>query len=124
MFRVPNLDLREVPTSTLAYIGDAVIELYYRLEYISSMRTSDLAEKVRRSVSKFGQTELLDGIWNHLSDEEKEIAKRGMNSRSASRHGNDPLYRKSTGLETLIGYLFLKGDADRIDAILSGGVRR
>ena len=117
-------DIREVPVSTLAYIGDAVIELYYRLRYLEDLKTSKLAEKVRKRVSRSGQAGLLDSIWNDLSEEEKEIVKRGMNSRSATRYGNDPDYRKSTGIEALIGYLYLNNRIERIDSILSRGDER
>lgn len=114
-----DLDPKELPVSTLAYIGDAVMELFFRVEFLSSRRVSAIHEKVKENTSKHGQARLLDTVWEILSDEERGIVKRGMNSKTAKKHGNDLLYRKSTGLETLIGYLYLKGDLRRIEELLT-----
>ena len=122
LFRSPNSKIEEMPISTLAYIGDAVIELYFRLAYLKDVNTKTLAARVRKTVSKFGQAELLGRIWEDLTEEEMGVVKRGMNSKSAGRYGNDPLYRKSTGLETLVGFLFLKGRLDRLKELLERGM--
>ncbi len=117
-FEIPDVDLNQVPVSLLAYIGDAVMSLYYKTKLSVLMKPSRIENEVRKIVSKEGQAEMLDRLWNFLTDEELSVVRRGMNSRSAKRHGNDLLYRKSTGLEALIGYLYLSGKEDRIKEIL------
>ena len=113
-----EIDVVQAPVSLLAYIGDSVMSLYYKLEYIDLMKPSEIEKKVRRIVSRKGQAGILDAIWNDLSEDERSVVKREMNSKSATRHGNDPLYRKSTGLEALIGYLYLTGRHERLKEIL------
>ena len=117
-FEVPDVDLNQAPVSLLAYLGDAVMSLYYKTKLSILMKPSRIEPQVRKIVSKEGQAEMLDRLWNDLTDEEMNVVKRAMNSRSAKRHGNDPLYRKSTGLEALIGYLYLSGREDRIKELL------
>lgn len=112
-------DPKDFPISTLAYVGDAVMELFFRVEFLNEKKVSAIHEKVKENTSKHGQARILDVIWEILSDEEKGIVKRGMNSETAKKHGNDLLYRKSTGLEALIGYLYLKGDLRRIEELLT-----
>ena len=113
-----EVDVIQAPVSLLAYIGDSVMSLYYKLEYICLMKPSEIEKKVKKIVSRKGQAHILDSIWNDLSEDEKSVVKRAMNSRSATRHGNDPLYRKSTGLEALIGYLYLTKRDERLKEIL------
>ncbi len=114
-----EIQIIQAPVSLLAYIGDSVMSLYYKLEYIDLMRPSEIEKRVRKIVSRKGQANILDAIWNKLTEEEKSVVKRAMNSKSATRHGNDPLYRKSTGLEALVGYLYLTGRDERLKEILN-----
>ena len=51
-------------------------------------------------------------------EKEKDIYKRGFNSKNAKKRGNDLNYRKSTGLETLIGYLYISKNFERLKYIL------
>lgn len=119
LFSFPELDLRELPSSLLAYIGDEVMSLCMKLRFIKLLKPSRIEKEVRKRISREGQAAILDEIFPLLTEEEKEVVKRAMNSKIATRHGNDPLYRKSTGLEALIGYLYLKGDEGRIIELLS-----
>ncbi len=114
-----EIQIIQAPVSLLAYIGDSVMSLYYKLEYIDLMRPSEIEKRVRKIVSRKGQADILDAVWSKLTEEEKSVVKRAMNSKSATRHGNDPLYRKSTGLEALIGYLYLTGKDERLKEILN-----
>ncbi len=113
-----EIDVVQAPVSLLAYIGDSVMSLYYKLEYIGLMKPSEIEKRVRKIVSRKGQADILDAIWDDLSEDEKSVVKRAMNSKSATRHGNDPLYRKSTGLEALVGYLYLTERYERLKEIL------
>lgn len=124
LFEIPKLDIKRVPVATLAYLGDSIIELFYRIHYLGSYKVGVISSKVKNVTSRNGQAKLLEEVWENLSEEEREVVKRGMNSKSAKRYGNDPLYRKSTGFETLIGYLYLSGRKRRIMDILMTKVER
>ncbi|MCD6550772.1 MAG: ribonuclease III [Thermotoga sp.] len=114
-----NTKADNVPSAVLAYIGDAVLELVFRLKFAGNYRVSTIHEKVKEWTSKHGQAQMLDAIWDHLMEGERKIVKRAMNSKAAKRYGNDPLYRKSTGFEALVGYLFLKRNFQRIQHLLA-----
>ncbi len=118
IFQPPDIDLKQVPVSLLAYIGDEVMSFYLKLKFLKLLKPGEVEKKVREYVSKIGQSKLLEKVEKLLTDEEKAIVKRAMNSRSATRHGNDRDYRRSTGFEALIGYLYLKGDTSRLKKIL------
>ncbi len=119
LFEVPKVDIRRLPVATLAYLGDSVMELFYRIYFLGAYKVGVISSKVKNITSRSGQAKLLERIWESLSDEEKEVVKRAMNSKSAKRYGNDPLYRKSTGFEALIGYLYVSGREKRIMDILT-----
>lgn len=108
----------KLPPAVLAYLGDAVLELIFRSRFTGNYRMSVIHERVKEHTSKHGQAWMLENIWNLLDEKEREIVKRAMNSKAAKRHGNDPAYRKSTGFEALIGYLFLKRAFNRIEELL------
>jgi len=108
-----------VPSAVLAYVGDAVLELVFRLKFAGNYKISTIHERVKEWTSKHGQARMLESLWNLLTEEEREVVKRAMNSKAAKRYGNDPLYRKSTGFEALVGYLFLKRDFQRIQQLLA-----
>ncbi len=118
IFEEKDVDIHQAPISLFAYIGDAVMSLYYKLKLAHLMKPSRIEKEVRKIISREGQAELLDKIWNVLTEDERALAKRAMNSKSATKHGNDPLYRKSTGLEALVGYLYLAKKDSRLKEIL------
>lgn len=108
----------------LAYIGDAVYEVY--------IRTMMIAAKPDRPVHKLhilstgyvrahAQSELVHRITPKLNEEELGIIKRGRNSKSGYAPKNTDIieYRTATGFEALIGYLYLKGNNKRLLEILS-----
>jgi len=109
----------EIPVDVYAYIGDAVMNLIARMYAVGDgrIRVMNAQRKAAIFESAVGQAKLLDTIWDLLKGEEKTIASRGMNSKGARRRGNSPVYRKSTGLEALMGYLFLKGESERINEL-------
>ena len=123
LFSPPLLNLSEVPISLLAYIGDEVMSLYVKVHFAHLIKPSAIEREVRKRVSKKGQAELLERVKDLLNEEEMSVVKRAMNSKAATRHGNDPLYRRSTGLEALIGYLYIKGDVEKLEKILLLSVR-
>ncbi|ANQ53192.1 ribonuclease III [Thermosipho sp. 1063] len=114
----PNVNTNELSTDTLAYIGDAVFNLYVKLHYFKKTSVKKLHKNTQSVVNRNYQSILLDKILPNLSDEEFSYVKRGINSKGAGKYGNDPAYRKSTGFEVLIGFLYLK-DEERLYKLLS-----
>ncbi len=106
----------------LAYIGDAVYELYVR-EYHLNQGTTQvhaLHDKTTKYTNAQGQYEALKVIEPHLSEKELSIVKRGRNASSARKPGqaSQHIYRLSTGFEALIGYLYLNEEKSRLKTLL------
>ncbi len=115
-----NLDplaLKEYSPVTLAYIGDAVFELMVR----SHIATSgfDKIKNIHRStvdmVKAESQARVARNIFHELDEEEQEILRRGRNAKiNTPRNTTAVDYCLSTGFEALIGYLYLKGEQERL----------
>ena len=108
----------------LAYIGDSVFEVYMREKILKRniVRVEQLQKEVTKYVSAKGQAKALNELVekNVLTDAELDIVKRGRNyKRSTHPHHTDVVtYKYATGLEALIGYLYLKKDVKRLKEIL------
>ncbi|NLO35686.1 MAG: Mini-ribonuclease 3 [Clostridiaceae bacterium] len=116
-------DLREVPVSVLAYIGDAVYELYVRMHSCRDCLGKS-GQLHRRSVSKVkaqAQAQAVQKLLPLLGEDELSIYRRGRNSQpsSRSRHADPADYQMATGLEALIGYLALRNDDQRLDDLMT-----
>jgi len=115
-------DPRLLPTSVLAYIGDAVFELYTRLFVIENDEghVKGIHHKTIALVNAKAQAGAARKIMDVLTDEELHVFKRGRNAHSHSMAKNmDPVdYQVATGFETLIGYLYLLNRGERLKEIL------
>ncbi|WP_448375787.1 Mini-ribonuclease 3 [Fervidobacterium sp.] len=109
-------------TDSLAYLGDAVFNLYVKLYVLKDLKVKELHKLSNKYVSREGQSKILNGIRELLTEEESAIVRRGINSKGARKHGNDRLYMESTGFEALIGYLYLT-NKDRLLVLLKEGVK-
>lgn len=120
---INNIDLQSVSMQTLAFIGDSVYNVYIRtyLASISNMKTGKLHRNSIKYVSAKGQSKIIDMIFNILTEEEIQIYKRGRNTNihTVSKNVDVIEYKKSTGFETLIGYLYLKKDIKRLEKIIA-----
>lgn len=105
----------------LAYIGDAVFELYVRARLITKVhKVQELHQHAVRYVKAASQSQFLARLQPHLSEEEMQIMRRGRNAKgSVPRNANVVEYRRSTGFETLIGYLYLIGETVRLKELLA-----
>lgn len=110
----------------LAYLGDAVYEVYVR-EYLidKHIRVNDLQNAAIEYVSAKGQAVILESIKDKLTDSELDIIRRGRNAKShrAPKNTNISTYKYSTGFEALIGYLHLT-DKERLKEVISYIIRR
>lgn len=106
----------------LAYIGDCVFDLFVRTALVSSGQQdpNQLHAATSRLVRAEAQASMVHSILPRLSEEEAGIVRRGRNAKPghASRSAPVTAYRYSTGLEALIGHLFLSGKTERLLEIL------
>lgn len=111
----------ELPSVVLAYIGDAVYELAVR-EYLVSrglVNVNKLHREAVRHVRASTQARIFHALEGHLTEMEQAVIRRGRNAKSGhAPRGNSIIeYRESTGFESLVGYLYLKQEWDRLEEI-------
>lgn len=119
------MDTNLVNVITMAYLGDAVYEVYIRDYLIKSgiAKVQELQKEAIKYVSAKSQCKILNYLLdnNFLSDIEKDIVKRGRNYKRESHPKNTDIitYKMSSGFEALIGYLYLNNNVDRIKEIIN-----
>ena len=111
----------------LAYLGDAVYELYVREHLINEgiCKVKDLQKEAVKYVSAVAQAEILDRLigCGFLSSQEIDIVKRGRNAHSHQNKKTDIVtYKKSTGFEALIGHLYIS-DKNRLEQVMQEVLR-
>lgn len=112
-------EIQRLSPSALAYIGDAVYELYVRVFFLSPPRKLGIYHQlVVAQVCAEAQALHLQKLLPHLQEEEKDIIRRGRNAAN-TRHKrvHAETYQQASGLETLIGYLYLT-DTERLTELL------
>lgn len=123
-----DIDIRTYSPLTLAYIGDDVFDLIIRTIVVNKGNTSPnkLHSNTIQYVSARAQSNILDSIMPILTDEEKDIARRGRNSKPHSKAKNASTidYLKATALESVVGYLYLKNDMERIFELIKYGINK
>ncbi len=106
----------------LAFIGDAVYALRVRLKAVATGRGMHALHRFTTSyVSASAQSKALSVIAAELSDQELAMVKRGRNAHTrhpAPRSATSAEYAAATGFEALLGFLYLTGQSDRIDALI------
>ena len=118
-----KIDLQTVPMQTLAFIGDAIYNVYIRcyLAGNSNEKTGLLHKGSIKYVSAKGQSNIIEEIQEKLTDEEKLVYKRGRNTNIANVSKNVDVisYKRATGFEALLGYLYVKGNKKRLEEIIN-----
>ena len=108
---------------TWAYIGDAVYELFIRNKLINetNLKPHKLHIEAIKYVKAKSQAEKLNEIYEILTDEEKDIVRRGRNTQNhhLPKNSNVQEYMYSTAFEALIGYLYLTKQNARLKEILN-----
>ena len=119
------MNVKEVNVITLAYLGDAIYEVYIRDYLIRKgiAKVEELQKEAIKYVSAKSQSKILNYLIDNcfLSDEEIDIIKRGRNYNRLSHPKNTDIitYKMATGFECLIGYLYLDDKKERIDKIMN-----
>lgn len=122
-FNLCDVNPYEMAPLMLAYIGDAVYEVIVRTIVISkgNRQSSKLHKDSTSLVNAAVQAEFAERLMDSLTDEELTVYKRGRNANSHNKAKNATTgdYRKATGFEALIGFLFLQGRTERIHELLN-----
>ena len=105
-----------------AYVGDSVYELFIRTHLInnSNAKPHKLHIESIKYVKAKAQADILEKIYDVLTDKEKDIVRRGRNTENhhVAKNSNIADYAKSTAFEALIGYLYLSYQDERLSEIL------
>ncbi len=115
-------DVKLMPPLVWAYVGDCVYELYIRMQLVSHTKLNPhkLHIEAIKYVKAKSQAETLARIYDELSDEEKDIVRRGRNAENhhLPKNADATDYMYSTAFEALIGYLYLSKQDKRLEEIL------
>lgn len=113
--------LQTISVLGLAHIGDGVYELLVRTWLCANGKTTSkgLHKETVSYVRAPAQARAVEKIMDKLSDAEQAVYKRGRNAKvnSVPKNADISEYHSATGLETLFGYLYLKGERDRINEL-------
>ncbi len=119
----PKEEVELMSPLTWAYIGDAVFELYIRNKLINetNLKPHKLHIEAIKYVKAKSQAETLNKIYETLTDEEKDIVRRGRNTQNhhLPKNSNVQEYMYATAFEALIGYLFLTKQNERLKEIFN-----
>ena len=115
-------DVNTMSPLTWAYIGDGVFELFIRTHLINTtkLKPHKLHIEAIKYVKADAQAKILNEIKEKLTDEEKDIVRRGRNAENHHLPKNATVeeYSYSTAFEALIGYLYLTKQDERLKEIL------
>ena len=121
-----NLDktfVKNLNPLSLAFIGDSVQTLFVRTKYLvnSGEKAGSLHLKTANEVKATAQAKEADALLPLFTEEEKDIYHRARNSKGGtpSKNATTHDYKKASGLEAVIGYLYLTGQTERLNLIFS-----
>ena len=117
---LPKAEVRKLSPAALAYLGDSVYELFVRLQYLSPpTRLQAYHKNVVSQVRAEAQAAHIQRLQDILTDAEQAILRQGRNAATGHPKRLSPsIYQSATGLEALIGYLYLT-DQYRLLSILA-----
>lgn len=126
LFHLEDQDLRSYSPLTLAYIGDGVYELIIRTILVKkgNCPVNRLHKKASSLVKAGAQSAIMEVIEEELTPEELSVYRRGRNAHSSTmaKHATMADYRRATGFEALMGYLYLKEDYTRMLTLVRMGI--
>lgn len=120
-------DVSALSPLTLAFVGDTVFDLLTRTELVleANRPVNDLSKSASKRVCAAAQAESIRKIMPLLTEDETAVFKRGRNAHTGGipKNASSADYHYATGLESLFGWLYLKGEIERINQ-LYGEIRR
>ncbi|WP_077620197.1 Mini-ribonuclease 3 [Bacillus sinesaloumensis] len=124
-----HIDSNQLNSLALAYMGDAVYEMYIRhyLLQKGSVRPNQLHNKAKHYVSAKAQSSVIHQMLDEgfFTEEEQAVIRRGRNAKSGTVPKNTDVqtYRYSTAFEALLGFHFLQKNTDRIHSIIEEAIQ-
>ena len=125
-YSLASVNPNELAPLILAHIGDAIYEVVIRT--ITLSKGNRAIEKVHKDATKYvnakAQADIIEKIQPLLTEEELNIYKRGRNAKSNTKAKNASItdYRKATGFEALMGYLYLQNKTQRMLDLIKEGI--
>lgn len=126
LFQMREADIKEYSPLTLAYIGDSIYDLVIKSLVVN--RGNQPVQKLHQMTSSYvqakTQSQMMRVIQEHLTEEEHGVYKRGRNAKSVSPAKNQSVtdYRRATGFEALMGYLYLRQEWQRMLELIKMGL--
>ncbi len=118
-----KVDMTAYSALNLAYIGDAVFEIFARSKVVVEQNSTvnKMNKYTSTLVKATNQAKMYQHCLNIATEQEVAILKRGRNAKSHSSAKNASVsdYRHATGLEALFGYLYLTGEIERLEEIFN-----
>lgn len=125
-FGCKEVDIRTYSPLALAYIGDSIYDVIIRTVVVE--RGNQSAKKLHRTAVRYvnagTQARMAEALQEMLTEEEEDVYRRGRNTKSNSTAKNASVtdYRKATGLEALLGYLYLQDRTNRAVELVKLGL--
>ena len=123
---IKELDVQEYSPLALAYIGDCVYDLIIKTWIMSggNRQVHKMHEDTSRYVQASAQSLMMRSMQEYLNPEDHAIYRRGRNAKSVSPAKNQSItdYRRATGFEALLGYLYLKKEYERLMELVKIGL--
>ena len=127
-FGMKQADIRSYSPLTLAYIGDGIYDLVIRSMMVAkgNAHVNDLHRRTSKLVKAHAQSELIGLLQPELTEEELAVYRRGRNAKSFTMAKNATVadYRRATGFEALMGYLYLEDQMDRMMELILTGLKK
>ena len=127
LFHLEEQDIRSYSPLTLAYIGDGIYELIIRTILVKkgNCPVNRLHKKASSLVKAAAQSGIMEIIEKELTPKELSVYRRGRNAHSPTmaKHATMADYRRATGFEALIGYLYLQKEYRRIVDLIKIGLK-
>jgi ribonuclease-3 family protein len=125
-----KMDVKQMKSLALAYMGDSVYELHVRHHLLKqgSVKPNELHQSAVTFVSANSQSAVVQAWLNDevLTIEEEGVVRRGRNAKSGSvpKSTDVQTYRYSTAFEALIGYHYLLGNEDRLNYLIENAIQQ
>lgn len=127
-FQMKEASAKSYSPLVLAYIGDGIYDLVIRTVVVNRGNTqaNKLHKKTSSLVKAASQSAMIDALLKLLTEEEMAVYKRGRNAKSVTMAKNATMadYRKATGFEALMGYLYLDNQWERMVYLIKEGLQR
>lgn len=126
VFQMEEVDIQTYSPLALAYIGDSVYDVVIKSLVLNqgNRQVQKLHQDTSKLVQASTQSLMMRTMQEHMTEEEHAIYKRGRNAKSVTPAKNQSVtdYRRATGFEALLGYLYLKKDFKRMVDLIKIGL--